>query len=163
MLPQHFSREHRGQRQHALAAVAQIAHLIQHLATTQEGGVGFLWDTPVRAPLHTPALHMMGPSVVINTPKRGSGAHRTTHIWQNLLPRVDLDEAYSNIRNHPHTVNDILDRAGLQLWRMPTRDTPASIHSPTRALSRFGTRPTPPPDRGLALRQHQVSSWRMEP
>ncbi len=67
---------------------------------------------------------------------------------RNILPREELYEAYSNIRNHPHTVNDILDRAGLHLWRMPTGDTPASHDSPTRALLRFGTRPTPPPRPG---------------
>jgi len=42
MLPQHLPRTHRGQWQSAHATVGHISCLIQHLAATQEGGVGFV-------------------------------------------------------------------------------------------------------------------------
>ena len=56
---------------------------------------------------------MMGPSTVLNALKCGSGAHRPTHVWQNLLPKEELDEAYSSMPEPSRTVNDILDLAGL--------------------------------------------------
>ncbi len=49
MLPQNLPRELRGQGQSAHATIGQIRHLIQHFAATQEGGIGFVWDTPVRS------------------------------------------------------------------------------------------------------------------
>ena len=69
----------------------------QHLAATQERGIGFVWDTPVRSPLRTHVQQKMGLSAVLNAPKCGSGLHRPTHLWQNLLPKEKLDEAYSNL------------------------------------------------------------------
>jgi hypothetical protein len=82
---------------------------------------------------------------VLNASKYGSGAHRPTHVWQNLLPKEELDEAYSNLTDPPRTVNDVLDLVGLGGWRMPTEDTPNSLVNPTKALPRFGTRHTLPP------------------
>ena len=120
MLPQHLPRTHRGQRQSAHATVDQISYLIKHIAATHEGGIGFVWDAPVGSPLPAHVLNIMGPSTVLNALKCGSGAHRPTRIWQNLLPKEELDEAYSNLSDPPHTINDILEHAGLDSWRMPT-------------------------------------------
>ncbi len=75
--------------------------------------MGFVWDTPVRAPLPTHIQRMMGPSTVLNAPNCGSGAHRPIHLWQNLLPLEELEEAYSMVNAPPHTVNEIMDLAGL--------------------------------------------------
>ncbi len=144
MLAQHLPRAHRGHGQPAHANNSQIHRLIRHLATTQVGGIGFIRDTPVGSPLLAHVQSMMGPSTVLNAPKCGSGAHRPTHVWQNLLPKDKLDEAYSNLPNPSRTVNDNLDLARLEEWRMPTTDTPNSIANPTKALPRFGTRHTPP-------------------
>ena len=119
MLPKHLPRAHRGQGQAAQATVGQIRYLIQHLAETQEGGTGFVWDTPVGSPLPAHVQNMTGPSTVINAPKCGSGAHRLTHLWQNLLPKEELAEAYSNLNDPPHTANEILDLAGLGSSQMP--------------------------------------------
>ena len=66
---------------------------------------------------------MMGPSTVLNAPKCGSGAHRPTHLWQNLQSKEELNEAYSNLNDPPHTVDEILDLAGLGSWKMPLGDT----------------------------------------
>jgi len=93
MLPQHLPLIHLGQRVSAHATIGQISYLIQHLAATQEGGIGFIWDTPVGFPLPEHVLNMMGPSTVLNAPKCRSGAHRPIRIWQNLLPKEELDEA----------------------------------------------------------------------
>ena len=145
MMPQHLQRAYRGQEHPAHAVVDQISYLIQHLAATQEGGIVFVWDTLVGPPLPTHVLEIMGPSTVLNAPKCGSGAHRPTRILQNLPPKEDLDEAYSNLNYPPHTVNDILEHVGLSSWRMPTRDTISSTANATTLLPRFRTRPTPPP------------------
>ena len=83
MLPQHLPRTHRGNGQPAHATLLKILRLIRHLASTQRGGVGFIWDTPDRSPLPAHILAVMGPSTVLNAPKCGSGAHRPTQIWQN--------------------------------------------------------------------------------
>jgi hypothetical protein len=81
MIPQHLLRARRGQGYPAHADVDQISYLIQHLAATQEGGIGFVWDILVGPPLLTHILETMGPSMVLNVPKCGSGAHRPTRIW----------------------------------------------------------------------------------
>jgi hypothetical protein len=86
MPAQHLARAQRGDGQPAQAALLQIVPLIQHLATSQSGGVGFIWDTSIRTLLPTRVLHIIGPSTVLNAPKCGSRAHRATHIWQNFLP-----------------------------------------------------------------------------
>jgi len=143
MMPQHLPRTRRGQGQPAHAVVDQISYLIQHLAATQENGIEFVWDTLVGPPLLTYVLEIMGPSTVLNAPKCGSGAHRPTRIWQNLLPKEELDEAYSNLKDPPHTGNGILEHAGLGSWHMPTRDTTSSTAIPTTFLLRFRTRPPP--------------------
>ena len=145
MLPQHLPRTHRGQGQSAQATVGQIRYLIQHLAATQEEGIGFVWDTPVISPLPTHVRQMMGPSTVLNAPKCGSEAHRPTHLWQNLLPTEELDEVYSNLNGPLHTVNEILDLAGLGAWTMPLGDTTISATNPPSVLPRLRTRPTTPP------------------
>jgi len=94
----------------------------------------------------------MGPSTVLIASKCGSGTHRSTRIWQNLLSKEELDEAYSNLNDPPHTVDDILEHAGLGSWHMPALDTISSTASPTTFLPRFRTRPTPPlPPRGRGL------------
>ena len=97
MLAQHLPRAHWGLGQLAHAIVSQICHLIRHLATTQRSGIGFVWDTPLGSPLPAHVQNMMGPPTVLNVPKCGLGSHRPTRIWQNLLPKEALDEAYSNL------------------------------------------------------------------
>jgi len=47
MMPQHLQRAYRGQEHPAHAVVDQISYLIQHLAASQEGGIGFVWYTLV--------------------------------------------------------------------------------------------------------------------
>ncbi len=97
MLTQHLPRTHRGNGQPAHATLQQTLRLIRHLASTQKGGIGFIWDTPVRYPLPAHIIAMMGPSTALNAPKCGSGAHRPTQIWQHLLPKATLDDAYANL------------------------------------------------------------------
>jgi hypothetical protein len=145
MLPRHLPRTHRRQGQPAQAAVGQIRYIIQHLAATQEDGIGFIWDTPVGSPLPAHVQQLMGPSTVLNAHKCGSGAHRPTHFWQNLLPKEELEEAYSNTTGPPHTVNEMLDHAGLSSWKRPLGDTTNSTANPPTILPRFRTGPTPPP------------------
>ncbi len=62
---------------------------------------------PVGSPLPAHVQQMMRPSTVLNAPKCGSRAHRPTHLWQNLLPKEELNEVYSNMFDPPHTVNDM--------------------------------------------------------
>jgi len=150
MLPQHLPRAQRGQGQSAQAITGQIGYLIQHLALTQEGGIGFVWDTPIGFPLPAHVLSMMGASTVSNAPKCGSGAHCPIRIWQNILPKEKLNEAYSNLHDPPHTVNDILKLAGLGSWHMPSGDTTNSTANPSRALPRLRRRPTPTPREALS-------------
>ncbi len=50
MLAKHLPKTIRGSGQPAHATVLQIHGLIRHLATTQEGGLGFVWDTPFGPP-----------------------------------------------------------------------------------------------------------------
>ena len=102
MLPHHLPLAHRGQGQSAHATIGLISCLIQHLAATQEDGIGFVWDTPVGSPLPAHVLSMMGSSTVLKALKCGSGAHCPTRIWQNLLPKEELDEAYSNMHDPPN-------------------------------------------------------------
>jgi hypothetical protein len=84
----------------------------------------------------------MGPSTVLNAHKCGSGAHRPTHIWQNLLPKEKLEEAYLHLSGLQRPINDILDQAGLNCWRLPLLPyTLAPTANPHRALPRFSTRP----------------------
>ncbi len=59
MLTQHLPRAHNGQAHPAHAAISQIHRLIRHLATLQEGGIGFVWDTPVGSPLPAHISTMM--------------------------------------------------------------------------------------------------------
>ena len=74
------------------------------------GGIGFIWDTPVRSLLPTHIHTLMGPSTVLNAPKCGSGAHRPTHIWQNLLSKAAaLNAAYANLADPRLSVDDILE------------------------------------------------------
>ena len=120
MLPQYLQRTHRGQGQSAHATIGQIGCLIKHLAATQEGGIGFVKDTPVRPPLPVHVLKIMGPPTALNTPKCGSGAPHPTRIWQTLLPKEELAEAYLNLNDPPHTANDILEHVGLGSCHMPT-------------------------------------------
>jgi len=61
LLPQHLPRTHRGEGISAHATVGRIYCLIQHLAATQEGGIGFVWNTPVGSPLPAHVLNMTGP------------------------------------------------------------------------------------------------------
>ena len=76
MLAKHLPKTIRGSGQPPHATVLQIHDLIRHLATTQEGGLGFVWDTPFGPPpLPAHVIDMMGPSIVLNAPKLGSGAH----------------------------------------------------------------------------------------
>ena len=158
MLPQHLPRAHKGQWQSAHATTGQISCLIQHLAATPEGGIGFVWNIPVGSPLPAHVLSMMGACTVLNAPKCGSGAHRPTCIWQNLLPKEELDEAYSYMHDPPHTVNEILALAGLGPWHLPSRDTTNSNANPLTALPRFRKRSTSPPGRHWSSRQRQDSS-----
>ena len=113
MLAQHLPRAHKGQGQSAQATVSQICHLTRHLAKSQRGGIGFVWDNPLGYPLPAHVQNMMGPPTVLNAPKCGTEAHRPTRIWQNLLPKEALDEAYSNLPIPSRTVNDMLALAGL--------------------------------------------------
>jgi hypothetical protein len=87
----------------------------------------------------------MRPATVLNAPKCGSGAHRPTCVWQNLLPKETLDEAYSNLPAPSSTVNEMLALAGLGSWHMPSGDTSHSTNTHPTALPRFGTRPSPQP------------------
>jgi hypothetical protein len=87
---------------------------------------------------------MMGPSAVLNAPKLGSGAHRPSQIWQNLLPAAEIDTAYANLLDNPRTINEILDLAGIDSWRMPTESTSTAQINPPKALPHFRTRQTPP-------------------
>jgi hypothetical protein len=114
MLDKHLPGDHRGSGQPVRATISQINYLIRHLATTQEGGLGYVWDAPY-GPKLTPQVHaLMGPLTVLNAPKCGSGAHRPTHIWQNLLPKGKLEEAYLQLSGLQRPINDILDHAGLK-------------------------------------------------
>ena len=113
MIPQHFPKAHRGQEQSARATVGQIRYLIHQLAASREDGIEFVWDTPVGSPLPAHVKKMMGPSTVQYAPKCGSGTHRPTHLWQNLLPKEEMDEASSNLNYPPHMVNEMLNLAGL--------------------------------------------------
>ena len=113
MLTQHLPRADRGLGQSAHAAVSQICYLIRHLATTQDSGIGYVWDTSFGSPLSAHVQNMMGPATILNAPKCGSDAHRPTGIWQNLLPKEALDEAYSNLPVPSMTVDDMLTHAGL--------------------------------------------------
>ena len=92
---------------------------------------------------------MMGASTVLIASKCGSGAHRPIRIWQNLLPKEELDQAYSNMHDPPHMVNDIVELAGLGSWHMPAGDTTNPTANPPRALPRLRTRPTTPPPGGI--------------
>jgi hypothetical protein len=113
MLDKHLPKQHRGIGQPAHATISQINYLIRHLATTQTGGLGFIWDAP-HGPKLTPLMQtLMGPSTILNAPKCGSWAHRPTHIWQNLLPREKLEAAYLQLSGLQRPINDILDQAGL--------------------------------------------------
>ena len=113
MLAKHLPGDHRGCGHHAHATISQINHLIRYLATTQEGGMGYIRDAPY-GPKLSPQVHaLMGPSTVLNAPKCGSGAHRPTHMWQNLLPKEELEEAYLQLSGLQRPINDILDHAGL--------------------------------------------------
>jgi len=145
MLPQHLPRTHRGQGQSANAAVGQIRHLIWHLAATQWGGIGLVWDTLVGSPLPAHVQQMMGPSTFLNAPKCGSGAHHPTRLWQNLLPTEELEEAYATLNDLPHTVNELLDLAGFDSWHMPPGDTTKSTA-------------TPPPSRNTTPLQNKTHS-----
>ena len=145
MLTQHLPRTPRGNGQPTHATLQQIHRLIRHLASTQKGGIGFIWDTPVRSPLPAHIIAMAGPSTVLNAPKCGSGAHRPTRIWQNMLPKETLDDAYANLVDPRQTVDDILKSAGLRAWHTPTKDTLTTLGTPYTTLLRFGTGPTPPP------------------
>ena len=164
MLLQHLSRAHREGGQPAQAALLQIVRLIQHLATNQPGGVGFIWDTSVRTPLPAHVIHLMGPSTALNAPKCGSGAHRPTHIWQNFLPQQELEAAYKSLQDLPRAVDVILATAGLEEWRTPRLADP--IVPEQTLLPRFGTRsPSPhqyaygsPPARGLLLHGWIITS-----
>ncbi len=111
MLDKHLPRGHRGSGQPAHATISQISYLIRHLATTQEGGLGFVWDAPYGPKLTPQGQALMGPSTVLKAPKCGSGAHRPTHIWQNLLPKEKLEEAYLHMSGLLRPINDILDQA----------------------------------------------------
>ena len=109
---------------------------------------------------------MTGPASVLNAPKCSSGAHRPTRIWQNLLPKEALEEAYSNLPVPSNTVDAMLTPAGLGSWQLPHGDT---SHSPTTypiALPHFGTRPSPhpqgttyrAPSNGLLLHEGTLTS-----
>jgi hypothetical protein len=87
----------------------------------------------------------MGPATVLKAPNCGSGAHRPTRVWQSLLPKETLDEAYSNLPVPSSTVNDMLALAGLGSRQMPPGDTSHSTTTHPTALPRFGTRPSPQP------------------
>ena len=150
MLTQHLPRTIRGHGQPAHATLQQILRLIQHLDSNQHGGIVFIWDSPVIPPLPAHIIAMMGPSTVLNAPKCGSGAHRPTQIWQNLLPKATLDEAYANLTDPRLTIDDILEVAGLGKWQTPPRDASSTTGTPHTALPRFGTRPTPPPRDGTS-------------
>jgi hypothetical protein len=119
MLAQHLPRAHKGLGQSDHATVSYICLLIRHLATSQRGGIGFVWGTPLGSPLPAHVQNVMGPSTVLNAPKCGSGGHHPTHIWQNLLPKETLDEAYSYRPIPTRTANDMLALAGLGSWHMP--------------------------------------------
>jgi hypothetical protein len=72
MLAKHLPKTIRGSGQPSHATVFQIHDLIRHLATTQEGGLGFIWDIPFGPPLPAQIIDIMGPSTVLNAPKLGS-------------------------------------------------------------------------------------------
>jgi hypothetical protein len=144
MLVKHLPRTARGTGHPAHATVSKIHDLIRHLATTQEGGLGFVWNTPFGPPLPAHLIDMMGPSTVLNASKLGSGAHRHTRIWQILLPTAEIDATYAQLADNPRTINEILDLAGIDSWRMPTESTSTAQTNPPKAMPRFRTRQTPP-------------------
>ena len=143
MLAKHLPKTIRGSGQPPHATVLQIHDLIHHLATTQEGGLGFVWDTPSGPPLPAQIKDIMGPSTVLDTPKLGSGAHRPTRIWQNLLPTAEIETAYAQLPENPHTINEILELAGIAAWRMPAEITSTNPAHPPKALPRFNPRQPP--------------------
>ena len=88
---------------------------------------------------------MMGPATILNAPKCGSGAHRPTCIWQNLIPKEMLEEAYSDLPKPSRIEDKMLTIAGLGSWQMPPGDVSHSTNTYPTALPRFGTRPSPQP------------------
>jgi hypothetical protein len=97
-----------------------------------------------RTPLPSHVIDMMRPSKVLYAPNLGSGAHCPTRIWQNLLPTSEIKAAYAQLPKNPRTINEILDLAGIDSWRMPTESISTAKTNPPKAMPRFRTRQTPP-------------------
>ena len=90
----------------------------------------------------------MGPSTILNAPKCGSGAHRPTHLWQNLLPKEELDEAYSNLIDPPHTHGQ---RHAKLRWAWLMANAPRRYHklhhrSPHQTTPLWNKNHSSPPD-----------------
>jgi hypothetical protein len=158
MLAQHLPREHQGLRQSAHAHVSQICHLIRQLATTQESGIGFVCDAPLGSPLPAHIQDTMGLATVLNAPKCDSGAHRPTRVWQNLVPKETLDEAYSNLPVPSSKINDMLVLAGLGSWQMPPETLRTSPTQTPQHYPDLGHDPAHSHRQHLPMRQRTDSS-----
>ena len=145
MLSPHFPRAHKKLGQYAHATTQQIVRLIHHLSSTQPGGIGFMWNNSLRSTLPSQVHSTMGPSTILNAPKCGSGAHRSTHLWQNFVTKSALEIAYNLLPSPPRTVDDILMTTSLGAWS--TQDTSAMEtstrppHSPSTLRHKSGLEP----------------------
>jgi hypothetical protein len=59
-------------------------------------------------------LALIDPSAVIDATKRGSGAYRATHLWQNLLFRTEVEEERSSLQVSVEPINEALASTGFE-------------------------------------------------
>ena len=163
MLPQHLPRAHIGGGQSTNATTQQIVRLIHYLSSANPGGIGFLWDSSVRSPLPPHVHSTMGPSIVPNASKCGSGAHRPSHLWRNFVTNSKLENAYTTLSNPPRTVDEILATNGQEEWS--TVDTTAIETSPrpTQYCNASAQNQPRGPQWPMAHAHHRASYLRTEP
>jgi hypothetical protein len=116
-----------------------LQHIIQltiSIYNTQTNKLGYLMINTPSATLHPHIQDWLGPTITLDGPPCGSGAHRPTRCRQNLVNNSATQTKFNNLPTPTLTINARLEQANIQQWRtQPTiplyhRHTTTYTHHP---------------------------------
>ncbi len=87
-----------------------------YLSEAQPEGVGYLWNSSECHPASANTLTLMSQGNLLDSTQCGLGVRHNTRIWQNLLPRDNLEAEHARLRPSTHQVDAALKTAGLSNW-----------------------------------------------
>ncbi len=116
MLASHLPMTHRERTPVGPKVVRHILHLILYLSEAQPEGVGDLRNSSKLHPTSANTLTLMGQGTLLDASEYGSGAHRNTRIWKNLMPHDILEAEHARLLPPNRPADAALEVAELTSW-----------------------------------------------